>query len=130
MEDSLSTPGATRLLLGRAVLGAGESFIVAGALVWGLALVGGENAGMVMARVGTPPAHSRGLATRAYTACLDVALGFGHPAWGWSSAHGDLSSVFGVGAIVVASAAAVALPIRPAAVIIKNVSRTGAYSGN
>lgn len=45
---------ATVLFFGRGVLGAGESFIVAGALVWGLALVGAENAGMVMAWVGTP----------------------------------------------------------------------------
>ena len=41
------------LLLGRAVLGAAESFIVAGALVWGLALVGPRNTGTVLAQIGT-----------------------------------------------------------------------------
>jgi MFS family permease len=41
------------LLLGRAVLGAAESCIVAGALVWGLALVGPQNTGTVLAQVGT-----------------------------------------------------------------------------
>ena len=41
------------LLLGRALLGGAESFIVAGALNWGLALAGPQNTGKVMARVGT-----------------------------------------------------------------------------
>ncbi|GGF39402.1 UPF0226 protein YfcJ [Aliidongia dinghuensis] len=41
------------LLVGRAVLGAAESFIVTGALSWGLALVDARNAGKVMAWVGT-----------------------------------------------------------------------------
>lgn len=44
---------ATILLLGRAVLGGAESFIVMGALGWGLALVGPQNAGKVMVWVGT-----------------------------------------------------------------------------
>ncbi len=43
----------TILLLGRALLGGAESFIVAGALTWGLALVGPQNTGTVMAQVGT-----------------------------------------------------------------------------
>ncbi|MGE5497636.1 MAG: arabinose transporter [Syntrophothermus sp.] len=43
----------TILLLGRGVLGSAESFIVSGALVWGLALAGPENTGRVMAWVGT-----------------------------------------------------------------------------
>jgi Major Facilitator Superfamily len=43
----------TILLLGRAVLGAAESFIVAGALIWGLALLGPQNTGTVLAQVGT-----------------------------------------------------------------------------
>jgi MFS family permease len=41
------------LLLGRALLGAAESFIITGALSSGLALVGAESAGKVMAWVGT-----------------------------------------------------------------------------
>lgn len=42
------------LLVGRAILGAGESFIVAGAFVWGLVRAGAEHTGAVMAWVGTP----------------------------------------------------------------------------
>jgi MFS family permease len=44
---------ATILLVGRAVLGGAESFIITGALSWGLALAGAENTGKVMAWVGT-----------------------------------------------------------------------------
>src|SRR5215210_2780466 len=44
---------ATILLVGRAVLGGAESFLTRGALSWGLALGGPENAGKVMAWVGT-----------------------------------------------------------------------------
>jgi MFS family permease len=43
----------TILLLGRALLGAAESFIITGALSWGLALGGPQNAGKVMVWVGT-----------------------------------------------------------------------------
>jgi MFS family permease len=43
----------TILLLGRAVLGGAESFIVTGAFTWGLALVGPQKTGQVMAWVGT-----------------------------------------------------------------------------
>jgi MFS family permease len=43
---------ATVLLLGRALLGAAESFIITGAVNWGLALAGAENAGRVIAWVG------------------------------------------------------------------------------
>ena len=43
----------TILLLGRAVLGGAESFIVTGAFGWGLALVGPQNTGTIMAWVGT-----------------------------------------------------------------------------
>src|SRR3954454_4415272 len=41
------------LLAGRAVLGAAESFIITGATTWGLARVGAENAGKVIAWIGT-----------------------------------------------------------------------------
>jgi MFS family permease len=40
------------LLLGRALLGLGESLIITGALGWGIGLVGFQNAGKVMAWVG------------------------------------------------------------------------------
>jgi len=43
----------TILLLGRAVLGAGESFIITGAQTWGLALAGSQNTGKVLAWMGT-----------------------------------------------------------------------------
>jgi len=41
------------LLAGRAVLGGAESFIITGAVSWGLALVGAQGAGRVIAWVGT-----------------------------------------------------------------------------
>jgi MFS family permease len=51
----VSTPVAsvTILLLGRALLGGAESFIITGALSWGLALVDAQNAGKVIAWIGT-----------------------------------------------------------------------------
>jgi MFS family permease len=42
----------TSLLLGRALLGRAESFIITGAVSWGLALVGAKNAGRVIAWMG------------------------------------------------------------------------------
>ena len=42
----------TILLLGRALLGGAESFIITGAVSWGLALVGASNAGRVIAWIG------------------------------------------------------------------------------
>ena len=41
------------LLIGRALLGGAESFIITGALSWGLALLGAQNTGKVMAWLGT-----------------------------------------------------------------------------
>src|SRR5437667_9827991 len=43
----------TVLLLGRALLGAGESFIITGAQSWGLALSGAQSTGKVLAWMGT-----------------------------------------------------------------------------
>src|SRR6267378_2616916 len=184
---------ATILLLGRALLGVGESFIITGAQSWGLAILGVQNTSKVLAWVGSAmfgafaagapigtalyarygftgialatallplatlalvaplrripstarvrtgllkvmdavwvpgvgsalssvgfgyslvypglgveavrrvPAQSRGLAMGAYTAFLDVALGFGTPALGL------LASTAGLGAVFVASAVA------------------------
>src|SRR5207253_2813452 len=41
------------LLLGRALLGGADSFIITGALSWGLALVAPQNSGKVIAWIGT-----------------------------------------------------------------------------
>ena len=51
----VSTPATsvTILLLGRALLGAGESFIITGAQSWGLTLAGPQNTGKVLAWIGT-----------------------------------------------------------------------------
>jgi MFS family permease len=50
---SAPVTSAMVLLMGRAVLGGAESFIITGALSWGLALAGPQNTGKVMAWVGT-----------------------------------------------------------------------------
>ena len=55
------------------------------------------------------PAQSRGLASGAYTACLDVALGIGNPVFGGVASAAGLASVFGVGALLVLGAAVIAL---------------------
>ena len=47
-----ATAGLAVLLLGRAVLGLGESLVVTGALAWGVALAGRERSGTVMSWVG------------------------------------------------------------------------------
>jgi MFS family permease len=51
--DASPSASVTILLLGRALLGAGESFIITGALGWGVALVGPQSTGKVMAWMGT-----------------------------------------------------------------------------
>ena len=48
-----STTSVIVLLVGRAVLGGAESFVITGATVWGLARVGATNAGQVIAWMGT-----------------------------------------------------------------------------
>ncbi len=50
----VATPlvSVTILLFGRALLGAAESFIITGAVAWGLALAGASNAGRVIAWIG------------------------------------------------------------------------------
>jgi MFS family permease len=47
-----STSSVIILLIGRALLGAAESFIITGGVSWGLALVGGSHAGRVIAWIG------------------------------------------------------------------------------
>jgi predicted MFS family arabinose efflux permease len=54
------------------------------------------------------PPQSRGLAMGAYTAFLDVALGFGSPALGLIAGWGGLSSVFLAGGLIVLCAAVIA----------------------
>jgi MFS family permease len=57
------------------------------------------------------PAQSRGLAMGAYTACLDVALGFGSPALGLIASRAGLDSVFLVSALTVLCSAAIAIKL-------------------
>lgn len=51
---AVSSPAASLgvLLLGRGVLGLGESFVITGALAWGVGLAGKQRSGVVMAWVG------------------------------------------------------------------------------
>jgi MFS family permease len=63
------------LLLGRALLGVGESFVITAALAWGVALAGRERSGLVMAWVGI--AMYGALAVGApLGAALDAHVGF------------------------------------------------------
>jgi MFS family permease len=55
------------------------------------------------------PPESRGLAMGAYTACLDVALGFGTPALGLIASWADLGAIFLASAVAALCAAAVAI---------------------
>jgi MFS family permease len=55
------------------------------------------------------PPESRGLATGAYTAFLDVALGFANPALGWIAGGVGVGAVFFAAALVVLGAAIVAV---------------------
>jgi MFS family permease len=65
--------------------------------------------GLGIEAVRRAPPQSRGLAMGAYTAFLDVALGFGSPALGLIAGWGGLSSVFLAGALLVLSASIIAL---------------------
>src|SRR5437773_2096170 len=65
----------TILLLGRALLGAGESFIITGAQAWGLALSGAQNTGKVLAWAGTAMWAAFALGAPAGT-ILYASLGF------------------------------------------------------
>ena len=65
--------------------------------------------GLGVEAVRRAPPQSRGLAMGAYTAFLDVALGFGSPALGLVAGWAGLGAVFLASALVVLSAAGVAL---------------------
>jgi MFS family permease len=84
-----------------------QGFAVVGALLTGLgfALV---YPGLGIEAVRRAPPQSRGLAMGAYTAFLDVALGFGSPALGLIAGWAGLSSVFLAGSVVVLCASVIA----------------------
>ncbi|MBV8615332.1 MAG: arabinose transporter [Acetobacteraceae bacterium] len=85
-----------------------QAVAAAGALLAGLgfALV---YPGLGVEAVRRAPPQSRGLAMGAYTAFLDVALGFGSPALGLVAGWAGLGAVFLAGALVVLGAAAIAV---------------------
>jgi MFS family permease len=64
--------------------------------------------GLGVEAVRAAPAENRGLAMGAYTAFLDVALGFGTPALGFLADHAGLGSVFGASMLAAIGAAAIA----------------------
>jgi predicted MFS family arabinose efflux permease len=85
-----------------------QVFAVIGALLTGcgFALV---YPGLGVEAVRRAPPQSRGLAMGAYTAFLDVALGFGSPALGLIAGWAGLSSVFLIGATLVLGASLITL---------------------
>ena len=84
-----------------------RAFAVVGALLTGLgfALV---YPGLGVEAVRRAPPQSRGLAMGAYTAFLDVALGFGSPALGLIAGWAGLGAVFLAGGLIVLCAAVIA----------------------
>jgi MFS family permease len=64
--------------------------------------------GLGVEAVRLAPAQDRGLAMGAYTAFLDVALGFGTPVLGFVAEHAGLASVFGVSMVAALGAAVIA----------------------
>ena len=71
--------------------------------------------GLSVEAVRRAPPQSRGLVMGTYTACLDVALGFGSPALGLVASWAGLRAVFLTAAVVVLAAAVIALRLlRPA----------------
>jgi predicted MFS family arabinose efflux permease len=110
-------------------LSSSQVIAVVGALLTGcgFALV---YPGLGVEAVRRAPPQSRGVAMGAYTAFLDVALGFGSPALGLVAGWGGLSSVFLVGAIVVFAASVIALwLIRHPSAVRRSNSMTGRRVG-
>jgi MFS family permease len=64
--------------------------------------------GLGVEAVRAAPPENRGLAMGAYTAFLDLALGFGTPALGFLADHAGLGSVFGASMLAALGAAAIA----------------------
>jgi predicted MFS family arabinose efflux permease len=67
------------------------------------------------------PPQSHGLAMGAYTAFLDVALGFGSPALGLVAGWAGLRAVFLAAAVIVMGAAAVALRLQCAPLSVREI---------
>jgi predicted MFS family arabinose efflux permease len=86
-------PGLALALAGAALTGFGYSLVYPGLGVEAVRRV---------------PAQSRGLAMGAYTAFLDVALGFGTPALGLLASVAGLNAVFIVSALAALCAAPIA----------------------
>jgi MFS family permease len=82
----------TAALAGAALTGFGYSLVYPGLGVEAVRLV---------------PPQNRGLAVGAYTAFLDVALGFGTPALGFVAEHAGLGSVFGASMVAALGAAGI-----------------------
>lgn len=80
-------------LIGAALTGSGYSLVYPGLGVEAVRLV---------------PAQNRGLAMGAYTAFLDLALGFGIPALGFLADHAGIGSVFGVSMMAALGTAGIA----------------------
>jgi MFS family permease len=101
-------------------LAPGQTLAAAGAALtgFGFALV---YPGLGVEAVRRTPPQSRGLVMGAYTACLDVALGFGTPVLGWVASWAGLRAVFLTAALTVLSAALIATSLLCAS------SRRGAH---
>jgi MFS family permease len=87
------SPSLPTALSGAALTGFGYSLVYPGLGVEAVRLV---------------PPQNRGLAMGAYTAFLDVALGFGTPALGFLAEHAGLASVFVTSMVAALGAAAIA----------------------
>lgn len=89
-------------------LAPGRAFAAAGAALtgFGYSLV---YPGLGVEAVRRAPPQSHGLVMGAYTACLDIALGFGSPALGLIAGRAGLGSVFLASALTVFSGAAIAI---------------------
>ncbi len=116
--------GGAKVALACAMVEAAGLGLIAIAPSFALALAGAALAGLgyslVYPGLGVEaarlmPAQSRGLAMGAYTAFLDVALGFGTPALGLLGDHAGLGAVFGASVLAALGAAAVAATLVPKA---------------
>lgn len=92
------TTSASILVLGRAVLGAAESFVITGAVSWGLALGGHGNTGRVIAWIGT---------------AMYAAFAVGAPIGGWLQDTYGFVAIATTTAILPLVALAVVLPLPP-----------------